>query len=69
MQISEAASLGAALLAALSVGKLEANDEIIERRVKRKKRYEPDKEKHREYTEHYEKYCSIYELLKPFNRG
>jgi len=68
MEVSEAASFGAAILAAVSVGKLEAKDDVIKRLVKRKKLYEPNEEKHEEYTEYYEKYCSIYELLKPFNR-
>ena len=67
MQISEAASLGAAMLAGIAVGCFAGVEEAVEKMAKVKYTYEPDKEKGRQYQEKYEEYVKIYPALKAFN--
>lgn len=67
MQISEAASLGAAMLGGIASGCFASIQEAVDKMVKVKRVYEPDKEKNKQYQEKYEEYLKIYPALKPFN--
>lgn len=61
----DAACLGAAFIAGKGIGIYKSLDEAIERSVKTKKEYFPDKNQREIYNEAYGKYIALYENLKP----
>ena len=67
MRISEAASLGAAMLAGIATGCFAGGQEAVDKMVKVKRVYEPDSGKKAQYREKYEEYVKIYPALKTFN--
>ena len=67
MKVSEAASLGAAILAGLSIGIFSNTAEAVESMVHTVTTYEPDKEKSGLYEEKYRQYKQLYPVLKDYN--
>ena len=68
LKVSEAASLGAAILAGKSIGIFKIIKETVKSFVKINKVYLPDKGKNEIYLEKYEKFKNIYGILEEFNR-
>lgn len=64
LAVSEAAALGAALLAGTAVGRYASLDEAVETTVRTKKQYHPDWQEHERYRPRYEQYCRIYPSLR-----
>jgi len=64
LDISEAASLGMAMLAGVAVGEYKDVREAVSLLVKEKKRFFPNKRKVEQYEEKFEKYRKLYPLLK-----
>lgn len=64
----EAATLGAAIIAAVSVGDYSSFEEAVSAMVKKGKRFIPDKAHSEVYTKNYTLYCELYERLKPLFR-
>jgi len=64
LDVSEAASLGVAMLAGVAVGEYKDVQEAVELLVKEKKRFFPNREKVEQYEEKFEKYRKLYPLLK-----
>ncbi|MCL5104994.1 MAG: FGGY family carbohydrate kinase, partial [Armatimonadetes bacterium] len=67
LQTSEAASLGAAILAGKALGCFESSADAAEGMVRVKKTYEPDAAMHKRYEENYNNYIGVYGTLKEFN--
>ena len=68
LKISEAASLGTAILAGKALGIFKSTKEAVKNLVKIKKVYEPNIKQHKRYQEKYKKYLRIYNVLKEFNK-
>ena len=68
MQISEAASLGAAMLAGISIGLFKNSYQAAESMIHLKHTYYPDKKQTRLYNEKYPQYKQLYPTLKNFNK-
>jgi len=68
LKISEAASLGAAILAGIGIGKFSSAKEAVSKMVKVKRVYIPDRNKHEEYSLRYKIYLKIYPTLKKLNQ-
>ncbi|MDP2898316.1 MAG: FGGY-family carbohydrate kinase [bacterium] len=64
LDVSEAASLGMAMLAGVAVGEFKNVREAVSLLVKEKKRFFPNKTKAAKYEEKFEKYRKLYPLLK-----
>jgi xylulokinase len=64
LQVHEATSLGAAMLAALACGAYASPEEAAAEMVHAGKVYSPDRQKHQRYMEIYERYERIYRLLE-----
>ena len=62
--VSEAACLGAALLAGVAVGEYSSLEEGVARTIRVKDTYEPDPQEARQYEERYALYREIYPTLK-----
>lgn len=60
----EAATLGAAILAAVSVGDYSSFDKAVSVMVKRGKRFLPERAHRDVYTRNYNLYCELYDSLK-----
>ena len=67
MQISEAASLGAAMLAGLSIGISKNLNEASHTMVRIKQTYFPDGKQNKLYSEKYQNYVELYKNLRNFN--
>ncbi|MCK4400887.1 hypothetical protein KAW08_01120 [bacterium] len=67
MKTSEAASLGAAILAGISIGTFKDAHCAVEAMVHIKSTYYPDEKQSRVYQEKYELYKELYPALKQFN--
>jgi xylulokinase len=67
LSTSEAACLGAAILAGTAVGTYASVDEGVANTVKRADEYVPRAEEHKRHTERYHRYRRIYPLLKSLN--
>jgi len=63
-RITEASTLGAAMLAGLATGVYASGDEAVERFVRLERVFEPDPARHAVYRERHERYCEMYPLLK-----
>jgi xylulokinase len=68
LEISEAACLGAALLAGTATGAYDSVDEGAALAVKTKRVFEPRKAEHEKYREKYNLYRKIYPALSQLNR-
>ncbi len=68
LKSSEAACRGAAILAGQASGALESLEQGVERFVKTKKVYEPEKGRRALYNEMYDLYRSLYPALSPINQ-
>ncbi|MBI4243741.1 MAG: hypothetical protein HY606_06585 [Planctomycetes bacterium] len=68
LKVSEAASLGTAILAGKASGIFKSTQEAVDRLIKIEKVYEPDASEHNQYQEKYQRYLKIYDLLREFNR-
>lgn len=64
LQVHEATSLGAAMLAALACGAYASPEEAAAEMVHVGKVYSPDRERHERYMEIYERYEAVYRLLE-----
>ncbi len=64
LNISEAGTLGVAILAGTGIGIFKSVDDASGKLVKIKKQYEPDLELHQQYLEKYEHYKRIYKAIK-----
>ena len=69
LQVSEAASLGAAILAGSATGVFASIEDGVQAGVRAGQRFEPDPQQHARYEERYRRYCGIYPLLQSFNHG
>ncbi len=67
MRVSEAASLGAAMLAGVSIGCFKDARDAAESMVHLNRTYDPNEERTRLYREKYHQYREIYSTLRPFN--
>ena len=67
MKTSEAASLGAAMLAGVSVGAFDDARRAAESMVQIDCTYDPNEERSRQYQDVYEKYKQLYPTLKDYN--
>jgi xylulokinase len=67
LQVSEAASLGAAILAGKSINIYSSIPEAVDQLVRTNRCFEPRRELTRQYDEKYQKYKELYKSLKPFN--
>ena len=67
LDVSEAASLGAALLGGIARGIYRDAHEAIERAVRVTETYYPDEDRHEQYRKMYGIYRNIYPTLKPLN--
>ena len=67
MQTSEAASLGAAMLAGVSIGAFKDLSEATAAMVQIKHTYHPDEKRSKLYLEKYQQYRQLYPALKSFN--
>ena len=65
-EITEASTLGAAMLAGLATGAFAAPAEAVERFVRRQRVFEPDAGRHAIYRQRLERYRELYPLLKDF---
>lgn len=61
----EAATLGAAILAAVSIGDYSSFDEAVKAMVKKGKRFLPERAHRDIYIKNYNLYCELYDSLKP----
>lgn len=68
MAVSEAAALGAAMLAGLSIGVFSDAQESVSAMVRIIDYYQPREEEHRLYKETYQHYKQLYSVLKDFNQ-
>jgi len=64
LKVSEAASLGAAILAGVSINNFDSPQEGAGHWVKINKIFEPDMKRHSQYMERYQNYLKIYPALK-----
>lgn len=69
LEVSEAASLGSAILAGKALGVYSSAAEAAQALIKTKRVYEPDAAEHTRYQERYQKYLGVYDALKAFNQG
>ena len=67
LEVSEAASLGAAILAGSSIGVFEDLSTAVKAMVRIKDTYIPDKPQHEIYMQKYENYKQLYNTILPFN--
>lgn len=67
LKVSEAASLGAAILAGVATGEYSSIEEAVEATVKIKEVFYPQEEKKRIYEEKFQIYKDIYPTLKSLN--
>lgn len=67
MKVSEAASLGAAMLAGIAAGRFENAYQAVEAMVTLEKTFEPDPGKAEQYEAKFQQYKEIYPSLKKFN--
>jgi len=67
LQVSEAASLGAAILAGVATGEYSSLEEAVEATVKIKETFYPQEKKRRIYKEKFQIYKDIYPTLKDLN--
>jgi len=67
MQVSEAAALGAAMLAGVSIGTFANTTEASEAMVHIDRTYTPNAEKSKAYAERYLEYKELYPALKGYN--
>ena len=67
MRISEAASLGAAILAGVAAGRFAGVHEAVDCMVAVERTYDPNEENHRRREDKYREYVEIYPALKDFN--
>jgi xylulokinase len=67
LQVSEAASLGAAILAGKSINVYSSPGEAVDQVVKTKRCFEPSAHMTEQYEEKYQKYKELYKSLKQFN--
>ena len=65
MNVSEAAGLGAAMLAAVGSGAIETIDEAVEEWVHPRRVFEPEENRARLYEERFAVYSELYHTLKP----
>ncbi len=68
-QVTEASTLGAALLAGLGTGVFASPADGVARLVRRDRVFEPDAKRHALYRERMERYRRLYPLLKEFLAG
>ncbi|MDI6783146.1 MAG: FGGY-family carbohydrate kinase, partial [bacterium] len=67
LTVSEAASLGVAMLAGWAVGEYKSLEEAVKQTVKIKKTFQPNLKNKRIYDQKFEIYRQIYALLKDLN--
>ncbi len=67
LQVSEAASLGAAILAGVAIGEYKSIDEAVGAVVKEKETFYPQKDKVKIYEERFQIYRDIYPTLRNLN--
>jgi len=67
LQISEAASLGAAILAGVAIGEYKSIDEAVDTAVKKKEVFYPRREEAKIYQEKFQIYEDIYPTLRNLN--
>jgi xylulokinase len=65
-RVTEASTLGAAILAGLATGVLDSPQQAAERFVQRERVFEPDPERHRIYRQRHERFRELYPMLKGF---
>ena len=68
MQISEAASLGAAILAGVSIGVFKDARQAADSMIRIRHTYYPDEKQSRLYNEKYQQYKQLYPTLKEYNK-
>jgi len=68
MQISEAASLGAAILAGVSIGVFKDIRQAVDSMIRIRHTYYPDERQSRLYNEKYQQYKQLYPTLKEYNK-
>jgi xylulokinase len=66
-KVSEAVSLGAAILAGYAIGRFKSIEDGVGNMVSIAEVFDPDPELNTIYEEKYLKYKQLYQLLKPFN--
>jgi xylulokinase len=69
LQVSEAACLGAAILAGTAAGVFSSIDAAVKASVRVAERFTPNPFQHALYEERFKRFCSIYPLLQEFNHG
>jgi len=67
MRTSEAASLGAAMLAAMSIGAFKDMRQVVESMVHIKLTYYTDEKQNQLYSDKYQQYKQLYPTLKNYN--
>jgi xylulokinase len=65
MNVSEAAGMGAAMLAAVGSGAIETIDEAVEEWVHPQRVFEPERNRARLYEERFAVYRELYHALRP----
>jgi xylulokinase len=65
-RVTEAGTLGAAILAGIGAGIFRSVEEGVEAMVKLDRSFEPDPARHRAYAGRYEQYRQLWPLMKPF---
>ena len=68
MKVSEAASLGAAILGGMGTGSFDNIQDAVESMVHTVTTYEPNEEQTRLYQEKYQQYKQLYPALKDYNK-
>ena len=69
LQVSEAACLGAAILAGTAAGVFGSIDAGVKACVRSSECFTPDPIQHKLYEERFQRFCGIYPLLEGFNHG
>ena len=67
-QITEAGSLGAAIMAGVGSGVYASFEEGVEAMVRLDRTFDPDLRKHRQYQSRYEQYAQLWPLMRDYLR-
>jgi len=67
MKVSEAASLGAAMLGGIAAGRFNNTHDAVAAMVAVDRTFDPDRSRNKQYEEKYQQYKEIYPSLKKFN--
>ncbi|MDD3140149.1 MAG: FGGY family carbohydrate kinase [Lachnospiraceae bacterium] len=66
LENKESGTLGCAIISATAMNHFASLEDAVEHMVKIKKRFQPNKERHKKYRQQYEKYKKLYELMYDF---